>query len=137
MIPFTIINQKGASNKFMLEIFSLVWYLFFNHFLTLKEYYGNKYFNSYSLAFSLVNHNLVSFYYSWLLNTFYEHLFFISAKQLKTNKLKYTMKLYLVKMIVKANKLVYKVNNQKMQLKDVFMNNLLFTLFVAKKYTAK
>ena len=70
--------------------------------------------------------------------------FFISAKQLKTNKLKYTMKLYLVKMIVKANKvvykankLVYKVNNQKMQLKDVFMNNLLFTLFVAKKYTAK
>ena len=47
------------------------------------------------------------------------------------------MKLYLVKMIVKANKLVYKVNNQKMQLKDVFMNNLLFTLFVAQKYTAK
>ena len=82
----------------------------------------------------------------------------MSAKQLKTNKLKYTVKLYLVKMIVKANKLVYKViktllkiinyskklvskvillSMVRQQLKDVFMNNLLFTFFVAKNYTAK
>ena len=58
----------------------------------------------------------------------------------KATKLVYKVIKTLLKIINYSKKLVSKVillSMVRQQLKDVFMNNLLFTLFVAKNYTAK